>query len=100
MIEFLSYLNEIDRYKPFGVGFEAPQILFRFDSSYISQATIMGKLKNHLKLTFFNHFDLILWNQADKKDVLTGKGMHEVVGNLHKNEWNGVTSVNFIGDVV
>jgi Single-stranded DNA-specific exonuclease len=98
VIEFMAYLEEINQFKPFGVGFEAPKILFRYDASYITEAKVMGKLKNHLKLTFFNHFDLILWNQADKEADLTSPGMHEVTGNLNKNSWNGVVSVNFIGD--
>jgi single-stranded-DNA-specific exonuclease len=100
VIEFLEYLEAIRHFKPYGVGFEAPNILFKFDASYITDVKVMGNLKNHLKLTFFNHFDLILWNQADKKDVLTSAGMHEVSGSLNKNEWNGVVSVNFIGDFI
>ena len=103
---FREYLDDLDNFRPFGKAFPVPEARFTFRNRDVMSIDkkpgweVMGKAKQHLKIHFVNGFDVVLWNQAyliTQQDV---SDKHEVVGKLSYNEFNGVKSVIFVGDLV
>lgn len=98
---FDEYLEEIMLYKPFGVGFPEPNILFTSDAELKDeQIRVMGSEKQHLALTFDYGFQVILWNQADDIDKIKAAKKLKFAGFLQKSEFMGKEQTNLIGRFV
>ena len=102
MIE--EYLEEIQQYKPFGKGFPEPKILLKFTSRDITNWQELSQGK-HLKVTFWNKFDILLWFQGDLsvysalQHLDTSTFTFVVSGKLGINEFRGTTTLNFQGKI-
>ena len=115
-----EYLAELEYCRPFGEGFPEPQCLLRINSSLV-EYSVMGKEKNHLKIHLpmgmqavcFHQAHLIqehgieikpdkddeahmypYWMSTDLPDCL------ELVGRFAYNNYNGVQTIQFMGDIV
>ena len=95
---FMDYLSELNQLRPFGKGFPAPYVKFAFRNNDVIEWKTMGKAKQHLKIMFHNGFDCICWNQAHLINQKDSFENHVVMGHLELNEYNGLLSVNFVGD--
>ena len=96
IVAFLEFLDEVERYKPFGVAFEEPHILLRFRPE---EATwqVLGSMKQHLKMILPYGFEVLVWNAADE---ITRKDSSEPVvlqGRLGINHFRGNDTVQFVG---
>ena len=96
---FEDYIVEIDKYRPFGKGFPAPIAMFKFNNRDVLEWKTMGKAKQHLKISFANGFDVLCWNQAALISQKDSFDEHVIIGKLATSEYQGVVSVNFIGDL-
>lgn len=99
IVAFLEFMDEVSRYKPFGVAFEAPHILLRFRPDE-AQWQVIGSMKQHLKMILPYGFEVISWNAADRVNRKDQPGMVCVQGNLSVNHFRGADTVQFIGDIV
>ena len=96
IVSFLEFLDEVERYKPFGVAFEEPHILLRFRPE---EATwqVLGSMKQHLKMVLPYGFEVLVWNAADE---IVRKDSSELVvlqGRLGINHFRGNETVQFVG---
>lgn len=93
---FAEYLFELDRYRPFGKGFEEPEIVFKFKRTD-GMWSNMGRLKQHLKISFKHGFDVVCWNQGQ----LINSCFSECVvrGHLSLNEFRDTHTVNLVGSL-
>ena len=100
---FLSFVSMLRMLEPFGQGFSHPDFAFTFSLSkydYERQFKLIGKEKNHSKLTLYNHvnvaLDCLTWRTGEKlrymfdqhfinHDIYTGI----VSGQLSVNEFRG-----------
>lgn len=96
---FEDYIVECDKYRPFGKGFPAPVAVLKFNNRDVIEWKRIGKTKQHLKISFANGFDVLCWNQAALISQKDSFDDHVVIGKLGTSEYDGVTSVNFIGDL-
>ena len=94
---FNDYLNEIESYRPFGRGFPAPNIKFIFSNNDVLKWKQIGSAKQHLKISFANGFDALCWNQGHLISEKDKCNAHVLYGHLERTEYQGVTSVNFVG---
>lgn len=94
---FDEYLNEIDRYRPFGKGFPAPYVEFMFSNNDVVEWKQIGKAKEHLKISFSNGFDCLCWNQGHLIKQKDSFSHHIVTGSLGRSEFMGNISINFVG---
>lgn len=105
---FLDFIDEIEEYRPFGRGFETPQILLSFDTGDAVFSAI-GADKTHLKIRLplgkdkygkTTYFDILCWGQSDY--IAQGKptGTMKVLGNLSVNEFRGSRTAQFSGDIL
>lgn len=92
---FAEFISDLDKYRPFGEGFPEPEIVFNFKASD-GKWTRMGKLKQHLKITFDRGFEVICWNQGN--DNFDGDD-YVVTGRLSINTYNDKYSINLIGKI-
>lgn len=99
IVAFLEFLDEVDRYRPFGVGFPEPSILLRF---HPSEATwqVIGSMKQHLKLRLQYGFEVLIWNHADEIVRADSNEPVYIQGRLNKNSFRGSETVQFIGNFV
>ena len=97
---FDDYLDEIEQYRPFGKGFPSPNVKFTFRNNDVVEWKVIGKAKQHLKISFMNGFDVLCWNQAHLIKQKDSFDMHTVIGHLGRSEYRGVMSVNFTGTFV
>ena len=96
---FDGFLTELEKYKPFGVGFPAPDIELRFVAQHASWS-IIGKDRTHLKVTLDYGFDVLCWNQADMHYLSQSSDLICVRGKLSRYEFNGTDGVQFTGNIV
>lgn len=96
IVSFLEFLDEVERYKPFGVAFEEPHILLRFRPE---EATwqVLGSMKQHLKMVLPYGFEVLVWNAAD--EIVRKDSSEPVVlqGRLGINHFRGNETVQFVG---
>lgn len=86
-------LHDIDVLKPFGIGWEKPQIKISFRPSDV-MIDLMGKEKQHLKIKFENGFEILMWNAADQLIPLRGASVLECIGSVDMNTFRGNTTLN------
>lgn len=103
ILSFYEYISEIKRYAPFGPGFEAPNIMFRFypremgdDVEYIK----FGSMKQHLKMRFAYGFEVIVWNCAHMVDDIRQMQECSLAGTLGLNVYMDRYTVVFTGSVL
>lgn len=94
---FAEYLREIERYAPFGVGFEKPSMSLTFRPEDADWCVI-GSVKQHLKILLPHGFEVLCWNQANMLDDLRNAAVVRVVGSLGVSEFREKRTVNFMGD--
>lgn len=101
----LDFVRELEHYRPFGRGFEEPQILVEFNAADAKWAVI-GKDKSHLKITVpamrngkDATFDILCWGQAS---LIENKpeGIVRALGSLSINDFRGNLSPQFTGDLL
>lgn len=95
---FLEFLDECERLKPFGAGFQKPYIELRFRSDD-SEWTRIGNMKQHLKIRLAHGFELLAFNQGHLADLKDRKRDWRAYGELGVNVFRGVQTVQFIGDL-
>lgn len=103
ILAFLEYLDELEEYRPFGSGFPAPRLLFRFRKPDVVHVQVIGKAKQHLKVTFKYGFELLLWNQAEFGSCLESlddETCVSVTGSLGVSVYMGMYTVHFAGTVL
>lgn len=96
---FREYLSELEYYHPFGKGFPAPSILLRFTKQE-SEWSYLGKTRSHLKIRLPYGFTVLLWNQANMMHLHDDTDVYYVLGHLELNEFNGVHTMNFVGEFI
>ena len=96
---FDDYLYEIDYYKPFGKSFPAPCIKLTFEAKSATVFTL-GSNKQHVKFSLPYGFDVLCWNQAERLSEFSNAHSFEILGHLSKNEYNDLTTMQFIGDSI
>lgn len=100
---FREFLHQVKLCKPFGNGFPKHQVLLRFRSSEAAWM-LLGSEGEHVKMVLPGGLQVLCFRQ--------GEGFHgkividdlpdvvEIVGGLSYNEFNGVTTVQFMGSFV
>lgn len=104
---FGQFLDELEEYRPFGRGFEAPRILLRFHTRDVVEWKRMGKDPSdrsrpgpHLKIVLPNGFDVVCWNQGFLMDGERAKeGWHRVSGHLERSTFRDIPRIQFVGDL-
>ena len=96
---YRGYIRALERYRPFGAGFEKPVGRIDVDSSDID-VSVIGKKGVHLKLRATNGLEILCWSQADLKDRIESSSRVSIVGDFKLNTYMGRESVNFVGDVI
>ena len=97
---FLEFADELDQYRPFGSGFEAPKVLVDFDAKDASWFT-MGKENAHLKAILPMGFEVICWNDGHR--LANGnkpEGRIQVSGKISVNTYMGLRKAQFSGNFV
>jgi single-stranded-DNA-specific exonuclease len=87
-------VEDLNRLKPFGTGFEKPNIaVYPFE---VRNTYLMGDEKQHLKLTD-GSLSLIMWNGSERYVVDLGSPRTvTAVGFPSLNYWNGTTNIQLI----
>lgn len=99
IVTFADYINEVERFGPFGAGMPEPQVLVKFKPSD-GEWEVMGSMKQHLRITLDYGFRLILFNQAPIMEDMQAQDVCYVLGSLSMNVFRTMTSVQFIGNFV
>lgn len=100
IMAFIEYMAEMERFKPFGPGFPEPNVMLRFRPEE-AEWSVMGSVKQHLKLTLDKGFEVLLWNQAAKIRNQKRKGEDIIVmGKLGMSVFKDIETVIFTGDMV
>lgn len=97
LLLFAEYLQELERYRPFGVGFSEPVIELRFRMNEC-QYTLIGSMKQHLKIILPYGFEVLCFNQAVYLDDIQPDDMVVLRGHLSINDYRGKYTINFIGN--
>ncbi|AMG60517.1 single-stranded-DNA-specific exonuclease RecJ [Staphylococcus lugdunensis] len=91
----VNNIYDIERLKPFGIDFNKP--LFELDDVNVNSLKVIGKDKNHLKMTIGNsNLATLYWNSGSLVDELELNQPINMIGQLQINEWNGNQSPQFI----
>lgn len=96
---FSEYLRELEDYRPFGSGFESPVVLFKF-RPHQGNWQVIGSNRNHLRISFDFGFQALFWNQADLSSLSDEHEVCYAIGHLERNCFRGVSSIQFIGELV
>lgn len=97
--DFFEFASCINSFRPFGKGFTEPRFIFKFEKSDVQSVSYMGSLRQHVALSFESGFRVIGWNQAVVwKKISGGAERFAAMGCLEINEYNDVTSVQFVGN--
>lgn len=99
---FEEFLDEIELYRPFGTGFPSPVGELEFRPSE-GEWSYLGKEHTHIKVILPHGLVLLCFNQAhmfpgDIREDLFPKTVR-VRGHLNLNVFNGVSTVQFLGDL-
>lgn len=91
--DLLAFVKELDDYRPFGRGFEEPQVLLSFDADK-AKWTPIGQEKNHLKVTVVledgKKLEVLCWNQASAIEDGVPSGRAYALGTFGINEFRGI----------
>ncbi len=90
----LALISDINRLRPFGQMNPAP--VFRIEQLRVSQFSLVGQQKNHLKVDFqVDHMWIssIGFKKADLISKIYGKDIVSFVGYLDENTFNGSTKL-------
>ena len=98
--ELWGFYHDLNKYRPFGSGFEAPKLLLRFDSQDVEDWTVLGSSKIHLKIYLKNNLVVYAWNQADMLTKIKRRKTIEMVGDFSVNSWQDVDTLGFRGEFV
>lgn len=102
---FMDFLREMDMYRPFGPGFEEPDVELEFRTLDARWMT-MGKEKQHVKAILPMGFSVLLFNKAGTEkypvdgegnvDTSRMDGVTRIKGTLGLNRYMGHESVQFL----
>lgn len=84
----LEFFFMLDNLRPFGQGFEYPQIAFKINDNFNIKSLSNGK---HFKVDL-GDFNILCFNQEYQEGF--------VLGRLGLNTFNGITSLQMIGDLI
>ena len=97
---FKEFLDELSPFHPFGPGFEAPNIILRFDPQKSCKWSLSDNGK-HIQAELRRKLNLVCFNQGHyfegEIDSTQFGDEIEVAGQLALNTFNGETKVQFIG---
>lgn len=88
--------NDLEKMEPFGLANPIPTFLLR--DAYVDSFRLVGKRQNHIKLKIGLEGRLwegIWFNSGDAQHNLDMKPCTKMLVNLSKNEWNGLTKLQF-----
>lgn len=91
----LSFFNEVNRLKPFGMGIPEPKIAV-IANPKMCQFYTMGSENQHLKIITPENMQLISWNNASKIDDYRNSDELQVTGNFSVNEFRGQKQIQLI----
>lgn len=97
--ELERFYEDLEKLRPFGRGFEKPVLMFEVDPAFCTWK-IMGKEKNHLKITMDNGLDILAWNHAEIANELQAGRQLLLKGSLHRNTFAGADTVNVYADQI
>lgn len=98
---FYEYLDELERFRPFGKGFPPPRVELRLKPDEAEWKTIGGD-RQHLKLTMAHGLDVLLWDQAGKikwAEECRGQTLR-VTGQLGVSTFRDQETMNFTGTMI
>jgi single-stranded-DNA-specific exonuclease len=89
-------LNEIDRFRPYGIG--NPKPLWLIENVTIASTKPLGQEEKHLSISISEkpELRLLLWNAADKKPHLGVGNIVSLIVEIDRNEWKGKVSVQVV----
>lgn len=99
IVDFIEYLDDFMKLRPFGRGFSGPDILLRFRPDD-GEWSLIGSEKQHLKIRLPRGFDVLLWNQGYDKSVQMNKKLCFVRGRLEIGVFRDVQTVQFVGSFI
>lgn len=100
---FTEYLSELDSLRPFGAGFDRPNVRLKFITDD-ADFSLIGKEKQHVKFTLPYGFDVFCWNQAANfQEMVFAKAEKHPVeiileGKLQKQVYMDNVSISFVGN--
>ena len=95
---FAEFLDALQDYRPFGVGFAEPNILLTFRMGD-AEWSCMGKEKQHLRIKLALGFEVLCWNQAFRLDEFKADDVIHVWGHLNRNQYRDIQTIQFIGSL-
>lgn len=95
---FAEYLSELRGYRPFGKSFAPPFVKLVFHPSD-GQWSLLGSLKEHLKIVLPYGFEVLCFKQGNQIDLQNCSSELVVYGHLDKNCFNGMHKIQFIGEL-
>lgn len=90
----LNFYKDVQTLKPFGVGFEEPNIGIGFTKNEAQFTTLSGG--KHLKIILPTGLQLISWNHGSDIEKYAKQEESIVAGNLSINEFGGKKSIQLI----
>ena len=90
-----DFVETQETYRPFGVGFDAPKMLVRFNWHEASMRRI-GSTGEHVRINLPRNFVAMCFFQAEEFPSIR-TGSQEFIGTLGFNEFRGETSLQFLG---
>lgn len=107
ILGFLEYLRELERYRPFGPAFPAPDVVLKFDMAdadvkFIGKRPEPGpdgeeRQRPHLKVTLEHGLEVLLWNQSQYLPIMQSQGTCYVRGQLGLSVYMDKRTVTFTG---
>lgn len=98
IMAFAEFLDALQDYRPFGVGFAEPNILLTFRMGD-AEWSCMGKEKQHLRIKLALGFEVLCWNQAFRLDEFKADDVIHVWGHLNRNQYRDIQTIQFIGSL-
>lgn len=99
ILAFREFLADMHRFHPFGKGFEKPKLRLKLNPCDEQTWSVMGSVKQHLKIVMEHGFTVLCWNQAQYVKLEGHTEPVYIDGYLDMSEYNGSHSINFIGTV-
>lgn len=95
---FFDFLDELDSFAPFGVGFPRPTGRFTFTPQDVVSWKLM-KEGRHIKGFFPNGFSVCIWNAGPLFDAVKARDALSVSGEVSQSYWQEVWTVSFNGNL-
>ena len=97
---FMDFLDELSPFHPFGPGFEAPNIILRFDPQKSCKWSLFGNGK-HIRAELRRRLNFVCFDQGHYFESAIDSTQFgdeiEVAGQLALNTFNGKTKIQFMG---